>query len=100
VSGLHCSIPNGVTGPGNVSTCPTTAPPAPVPMSGLTRLAGSSTGVTLPAGVAAAARAAGLAALAGLAGAAEAAGPSPSPSAALAPAAATAITRLVITRIG
>ena len=39
VSGLHCIIPNGMSGPGNVSTDPD------VPMNGLTSEAGSFTGL-------------------------------------------------------
>ena len=44
VSGLHCTMPNGTVAPGNASTSPTTGPPLPVPMKGLTRAAGSGTG--------------------------------------------------------
>jgi hypothetical protein len=52
VSGLHWTMPNGRSAPGNVSTWPTTSPPLPVPTSGSTR----------PAGLVTAAGAAGVAA--------------------------------------
>src|SRR5437868_7094295 len=53
VSGLHCTMPNGTVAPGNVSTSPTTGPPLPVPMKGLTQLAGSAASATAATGAAA-----------------------------------------------
>ena len=92
VSGLHCSMPNGASAPGNVSTWPTTAPPAPVPMNGFTRLAGSLT--------AAAAWLPGAAVVPAWATPACAAVPVASASAMLAPVAVTASRRLIRRLIG
>src|SRR5579859_6417234 len=40
-------MPKGTSAPGNVSTWPTTVPPLPVPTNGLTRAAGSVTGLVV-----------------------------------------------------
>src|SRR5205085_1814094 len=53
VSGLHCTMPKGVVAPGNASTSPTTGPPLPVPMKGLTSLAGSPASAAAATGTAA-----------------------------------------------
>ena len=52
VSGLHCTMPNGTVAPGNASTSPTTGPPLPVPMKGLTRPAWSPASAVAAAGTA------------------------------------------------